>query len=80
MSYKAAVMAVLLYRSESWNVPTAKMAALEGFHVVAARNLPGMHPQQLPNVRWYYPSSHYVLRAARFTRLWNTWGCGGEGS
>ena len=49
MFYKAVVMAVLLYGSKSWNVPTAEMAALEGFHVATALNLTGMRTQQLPN-------------------------------
>ena len=69
MFYAVMVIAVLLYGSESWNVPTAKMVALEGFHVAVACNLTGMHPQQLPNGKWYYPSSHHVLHAARLHKI-----------
>ena len=69
MFYKAVVMALLLYGSESWNVPTAEMTALEGFYVVAARNLTDMRPRQLSNGRWYYPSSHHVLRVARLHKV-----------
>ena len=69
MFYKAVVMAVLLYGSESWNVPTAEMAALEGFHVAAARNLTGMRPRQLPNGTWHYPVSRHVLRAAHLHKV-----------
>ena len=31
--YKAVVQAVLLYRSETWNLTKAVLAGLEGFHV-----------------------------------------------
>ena len=58
-------MAVLVYRRESWNVPTAKMTALKGFHVAAELNLTGMCPRHLPNGTCHYPSSHHVLRAVR---------------
>jgi hypothetical protein len=58
-------MAVLLYGSKSWNVPKAETAALEGFHVVAARNLTGMRRRQLTNGTWHYPSSHHVLHVGR---------------
>ena len=69
MFYKAVVMAVLLYGSKSWNVPTADMAALEGFHVAAAHNLTGIRLRQLPNGKWHYPGSHHVLRAARLHKV-----------
>ena len=62
MFYKAVVMSVLLYGNESWNVPTTKMAALEGFHVVAVRNLTGMRPWQLPNGKWHYRPSNSAGR------------------
>ena len=45
MFYKDVVMAVLLYGGGSWNVSKEGMAALEGFHVAAARNLISMHPR-----------------------------------
>ena len=69
MFYKTVVMAGLLSWSESWNVPKAEMSALEGFHVAAAHNLTGMRPRQLPNRKWYYPSSHHVLRAVRLHKV-----------
>ena len=69
MFYKAVVMTVLLYGSKSWNVSRDEMAALKGFHVAATRNLTGMRPRQLPKGKWYYPSSHHVLSAARLHRV-----------
>jgi hypothetical protein len=69
MFYKAVVLSVLLYGSESWNVPKAEMAALEGFHVAAACHLTGMRPRQLPSGAWHYPSSNQVLRAARLHKV-----------
>ena len=42
MFYQAVVAAVLLYGSESWNLPPSAMRVLEGFHVKATRRLIGM--------------------------------------
>ena len=45
------------------------MAALKGFHDVAARNLTNMRPRQLPNGKWNYPNSYSVLRMARLYKM-----------
>ena len=68
MFYQAVVVAVLLYGSESWVLPAATMARLEGFHVECARRLTGMRPQKRGD-RWIYPKSDDVLRAARLRPL-----------
>ena len=68
MFYQAVVAAVLLYGSESWVLPAAQLARLEGFHVECARRLTGMRPHKRGD-RWVYPKSADVLRAARLQPL-----------
>ena len=68
MFYQAVVAAVLLYGSESWVLPDAAMARLEGFHVECARRLTGMRPRKHGGT-WVYPKSADVLRAARLRPL-----------
>jgi hypothetical protein len=60
---------VLLYGSESWNLPPSGMRVLEGFHVEAARRLTGMRPQRRTVGPWIYPKSKDVLRAARLKTI-----------
>ena len=69
MFYKAVVMAVLLYGSETWVLPAAEMRALEGFHVAAARILTGMRPKQRRNGTWVYPKSKEVLAKAKLRTI-----------
>ena len=68
MFYQAVVVAVLLYGSESWVLPDAQLARLEGFHVECARRLTGMRPRKRGG-KWVYPKSADVLRAARLQPL-----------
>ena len=69
MFYKAVVMAVLLYGSETWVLPAAEMRALEGFHVAAARILTGMRPKQRRDGTWVYPKSSEVLAKAKLRTI-----------
>ena len=59
------VAAVLLYGSESWILPPSVLKALKGFHVEAARRMPGMQPQRRTVEPCIYPKSADVLAAAR---------------
>ena len=64
MFYQAVVVAVLLYGSESWCLPSLSLDVLEGFHVEAARRITRMRPRKRGST-WVYPKSADVLRAAR---------------
>ena len=68
MFYQAVVGAVLLYGSESWNLPPSAKRTLEGFHVEAARRLTGMRPVKRGGT-WVYPKSEEVLKAARLRTI-----------
>ena len=61
MFYKATVQAVLLFRSETWNVTPAILRSLEGFHVRAARRMAGRVPKRDTSGKWEYPASGEVL-------------------
>jgi len=63
MFYKAVVQVVLLYGCESWNITSAMLRVLRGFHHRVARRLTGMLPRQVGN-RWVYPPIAEVLEAA----------------
>ena len=65
---QAVVAAVLLYSSESWVLPDAQLARLEGFHVECARRLMGMRPRKR-GVKWVYHKSANILRVARLQPL-----------
>ena len=68
MFYQAVVAAVLLYGSESWVLPAAQLARLEGFHVECARRLTGKKPRKRGG-KWVYPKSAAVLAEARLQPL-----------
>ena len=68
MFCQAVVAAVLLYGSESWVLPDAQLARLEGFHMECARRLTGMRPRKRRD-KWVYLKSADVLRAARLQPL-----------
>ena len=68
MFYQAVVTAVLLYNSESWVLPGAQLARLEGFHVECTRRLTGMRPRKRGD-KWVYTKSADALRAARLQPL-----------
>ena len=64
MFYQAVVVAVLLYGSESWCLPSSALDILEGFHVEATRRITRIRPRTRGST-WVYPKSAEVLRAAR---------------
>ena len=60
--YKAVVQAVLLYRSETWNLTKSALARLEGFHVHAAYKMARKHRlRRGANGTWVYPKTTDVL-------------------
>jgi hypothetical protein len=62
--YKATVQAVLLFRSETWNITPTMRRGLEGFHTRAARQMTGMMPEKDSDGNWSYPSTAEVLEKA----------------
>ena len=68
MFYQTVVAAVLLYISESWVLPPAQLACLEGFHVECAHWLTGMTPRKVGE-KWLYPKSAAVLAKASLKSL-----------
>ena len=62
--YKATVQAILLFGSETWTVTPSSLQSLEGFHIRAARRMPGMMPQKAPGGQWVYPVWQDVLKTA----------------
>ena len=61
MFYKAVVMAVLLYGSESWVVNASTLARLEGFHMRAAWTLARVNtPRRKRDGTWEYPDGEAV--------------------
>ena len=68
MFYQAVVVAVLLYGSESWCLPSSALDVLEGFHVEATRRITRMRPRKRGST-WVYPKLAEVLKAARLTTV-----------
>jgi hypothetical protein len=64
MFYKAAVQAVLLYGSETWNLSPTSVKQLEGFHIRATWRMSVLQPEKKPNGSWSYPHLKDVLDAA----------------
>jgi hypothetical protein len=64
MFYKATVQAVLLYGSETWNLPPSSIKQLEGFHIRAVWRMSGLWPKKKPDGSWAYPHSVDVLEKA----------------
>jgi len=62
MFYKATVQAELLFGSETWNVLTAMLARLEGFHIRAAYRMVRNNKPLRNAGGWEYPSSGDVLK------------------
>ena len=55
---------MLLFEAETWNVSTAMLAQLEGFHIRAAYRMARQHkPEQTPE-GWIYPLLEDVLEEA----------------
>ena len=63
MFYQAVVVAVLLYSSKLWCLPSSALDVLEGFHVEAARRITRMRPRKRGST-WVYPKSAEVLGVA----------------
>ena len=59
--YKATVMAVLLFGSETWNLAPSSLKRLEGFHIRAAWHMAGTGPRQNPDGSWTYPDTDAVM-------------------
>ncbi len=60
--YKAIVLSVLLYGSETWVLSPAVLARLEGFHIRAAYQMAKKYvPRRGPNHQWVYPPTDKVL-------------------
>ena len=80
MFYKAVVMAILLYSSESWVVNPSTLKRLEGFHMRAAWTLARVNtPQQKSDRTWEYPDGDAVLEEVGLRSIesyiekrWNT--------
>ncbi len=61
--YKAVMQSILLYGSKTWNLTTATLAWLEGFHIRAAYRMAEKHkPKKGPHHGWVYPRSSNVLQ------------------
>jgi len=63
--YKAAVMSVLLYGSETWVISKPILTALDGFHHRCARSITKRHFRYFPEEdRWEHPPVTATLEAA----------------
>ena len=60
--YKATVMAVLLFGSETWNLAPSSLKRLEGFHHRAAWRMAGTGPRLNPDGSWTYPNTEAVMK------------------
>jgi len=61
MFFKAVVMAVLLYGSESWSITPAALKRLEGFVIRAAYRMARANkPRRNPDGTWVYPATSDV--------------------
>ena len=63
MFYKATVQSVYLFGSKTWVLSPATLQRLEGFHVKAARRMPGLLPKKVGGT-WKFPKTKTVLAAA----------------
>ena len=63
MFYKAVVMAILLFSSETWNLTPTALKRLEGFHIRHAYRMAKVNkPRRNPHTGvWTYPASADVL-------------------
>ena len=60
--YKATVMAVLLFGSETWNLAPSSLKRLEGFHHRAAWRMAGKVPRLNTDGSWTYPDTEAVMK------------------
>ena len=61
---KATVQTAFLFGNETWCLLPANLRLLEGFHVKAARHMPGMILKKKSDGSWEYPDSAKVLKAS----------------
>ncbi len=63
VGYTLVVQSALLYGSETWNLTTAALAWLKGFHIRAAYWMAEKHkPKKGPHHKWVYPRSSDALQ------------------
>ncbi len=62
MFYKATVMSVLLFGSETWSLAPGTLKRLDGFHHRAAWRMAGMRPLHDGEGNWTYPSNTRALK------------------
>ena len=60
--YKATVMAVLLFGSETWSLAPGTLRRLDGFHHRAAWRMAGMRPTHDGEGKWTYPENTRALK------------------
>jgi hypothetical protein len=60
--YKATVMSVLLFGSETWRLTPGTLKRLDGFHHRAAWRMAGMRPSHDGEGNWTYPSNTRALK------------------
>jgi hypothetical protein len=60
--YKATVMSVLLFGSETWSLAPGTLKRLDNFHHRAAWRMAGMRPLHDGKGNWTYPSSTRALK------------------
>jgi hypothetical protein len=60
--YKAAILTVLLYGSETWVWSQRMLQACEGFHHRAARRIAGTLPKRVGPDNWVYPPIGETLK------------------
>ena len=60
--YKATVMSVLLFGSETWSLAPGTLKRLDGFHHRAAWRMAGMQPTHDGKGIWTYPKNSRALK------------------
>ena len=70
VGYTLVVQSVLLYGSETWNLTTAALARLEGFHIRAAYRMAKKHKQKKgPHHGWVNPQSSNILQGCSIATI-----------
>ncbi len=62
--YKATVMSVLLFGSETWSLAPGTLKRLDGFHHRAVWRMAGMRPSHDGEGNWTYPKNSRALKKA----------------
>ncbi|KAL7427305.1 hypothetical protein ACHAXH_001295 [Discostella pseudostelligera] len=61
--YKATVIAVSRFGSETWNLAPSSLKRLKGFHIRATWHMAGTGPRRNPNESWTYPDTDAVTES-----------------